>query len=60
MPRKLIGDNGITVISPGQQYARKDGKMLSVTTPLLVKDLIQLDELQATAESAGAARQPQP
>ncbi|HZM04775.1 MAG TPA: hypothetical protein VFC44_17375 [Candidatus Saccharimonadales bacterium] len=60
IPLKLIGDSGITIISPGQQYARKDGKMLSVKTPLLVQDLIQLDELQATSESAGAAKKPQP
>jgi DNA-binding response OmpR family regulator len=50
IPLKVIGENGITIIAAGQQFARKDGKMLPVSTTSYVKDLIQLDELQAITE----------
>jgi hypothetical protein len=52
IPLKVIGENGITIIAAGQQFARQDGKMLPVTSTLYVKDLIQLDELQAITEEA--------
>jgi hypothetical protein len=50
IPIKVIGDNGITIIAAGEQFTRKDGKMLSASPSLYVKDLIQLDELQAINE----------
>jgi hypothetical protein len=52
IPLKVIGESGITILAAGQQFAKKDGKMLPLDTSLWVKDLIQLDELQAAVEIA--------
>jgi hypothetical protein len=52
IPIKLIGENGITIIAAGQQFARKDGKMLPVSADIWVNDFIQLDQLQAIIEEA--------
>jgi len=61
IPLKVIGENGITIISAGEQFARKDGKMLPVSSTAYVNDLIQLDELQAITESPAPAQQsPEP
>jgi hypothetical protein len=60
MPLKVYGENGITVIAAGEQFSAKDGKMLSTTTPSFTKDLIQLDELQADTEAAGAQKPAKP
>ncbi len=49
-PLKLTGENGITIIGAGEQFARKDGKNLPMSTTLWVNDLIQLDDLQAITE----------
>jgi hypothetical protein len=54
IPLKLMGQNGITIISAGQQFAPKDGKMLPLDTGLWVKDLIQLDELQSIMQESAA------
>jgi hypothetical protein len=51
IPLKVIGENGITIIAAGEQFSRKEGKMLPVSPALWVKDLIQLDELQASTET---------
>jgi len=59
IPLKVIGENGITIIAAGQQFARKDGKPLPVSTSSYVEDLIQLDELQAITDG-GAPEQPSP
>jgi CheY-like chemotaxis protein len=50
IPIKLIGENGITIIAAGQQFAKKDGKMIPISTGLWVENLIQLDQLQAITE----------
>ena len=50
IPLKVIGENGITIIASGQQFARKDGKMLPLESSEWVKELIQLDQLQAAGE----------
>ena len=47
IPIKLIRENGVTIITAGQQFAPKNGKMLPVNADIWVKDYIQLDELQA-------------
>jgi hypothetical protein len=39
------------VISAGQQFDKKDGKVLPASPPLWVKDMIELDELQAATEN---------
>jgi len=51
IPLKVIGDTGITVISPGQSFAAKEGKMLPAATPEEVKTLIELDELQELTDN---------
>jgi hypothetical protein len=51
IPLKLIGENGITIITAGQQFAKKDGKMLPASTNMWVKDYIELDELQAIVDA---------
>jgi hypothetical protein len=57
----VIGESGITDISAGQQFDRKDGKMLPASTTFWVKQLIELDQLQAaTEEIAGRAPAPKP
>jgi hypothetical protein len=51
IPLKVIGENGITVISAGQQFDKSDGKVLPASTSVWVKDMIELDELQAATEN---------
>jgi hypothetical protein len=50
IPMKVIGENGITIVAAGQQFARKDGKMLPVDSNAWVKEMIQLDQVQAAGE----------
>jgi hypothetical protein len=50
IPLKVIGETGITIVAAGQQFARIDGKMLPTKSNEWVKDLIQLDQLQAAGE----------
>jgi DNA-binding response OmpR family regulator len=59
IPLKVIGENGITIVAAGQQFAGKDGKMFEVAAPLLVQDLIQMDELKAGMDKP-AAPEPSP
>jgi hypothetical protein len=61
IPLKVIRENGITVIAAGQQFDPKEGKTLAASPPLWVKDMIELDELQAvTEEPAAKAPSPKP
>jgi hypothetical protein len=61
IPLKVIGENGITVIAAGQQFDKKDGKALAASPTLWVKDMIELDELQAINEAPVVkATPPQP
>ena len=61
IPLKVIGESGITIVTAGQQFAKKDGKMLPVDSSAWVKDFIELDELQAIMETtAVAAPSPKP
>ena len=57
IPLKVVGENGVTVIAAGQQFDKKDGKMLAASPTLWVKDMIELDELQAATEEP-AAKEP--
>ena len=50
IPLKVTGESGITIITAGQQFAKKDGEMLPASPSVWVKDLIELDELQASTE----------
>jgi hypothetical protein len=57
IPLKVIGENGITILAAGEQFAAKDGKTFAVSSSLWVKELIELDELQATTEGPIATEQ---
>jgi CheY-like chemotaxis protein len=54
IPLKVIGENGITVIAAGQQFDPKAGKPFAASPPLWVKDMIELDELQAVTDEPAA------
>jgi hypothetical protein len=54
IPLKLIGENGTTIIAAGQQFSRQNGKMLPLSGASYVKDLVQLDELQASTDGPAA------
>jgi hypothetical protein len=61
VPLKVIGESGVTLIMAGQQFAHKDGKVLPVDSNSWVKDMIQIDELEAITETAkGAEPSPKP
>jgi hypothetical protein len=49
-PLKVIGETGVTVITPGQKFSAKDGKMFSLAAPEDVKLLMVFDELDSLAE----------
>lgn len=51
IPLKVIGETGITVITAGQQFDKKAGRMFPASTTAYVNDLIQLDELQAIMDA---------
>jgi hypothetical protein len=54
IPLKVICENGITVVAAGQQFDTKDGKALAASPSRWVKDMIELDELQAATENPAA------
>ncbi len=58
LPLKVIGETGITIVSAGQQFSQKDGKMLPLSASPLVKDMIELDAMEASAEAAAAETRP--
>jgi len=51
IPLKVIGENGITVVAAGQQFDQKEGKAFVAPPTLWVKEMIELDELQAATEA---------
>jgi hypothetical protein len=55
IPLKLIRENGITVVAAGQQFDPKEGKALDASPSSWVKEMIELDELQAVTEQPAAA-----
>jgi hypothetical protein len=58
VPLKVIGENGITIIGAGQQFDKKEGKMLPVSANSWVKEMIELDELQAASQEPLAKKSP--
>lgn len=50
IPLKVIGETGVTIITPGQQFLPKEGKLFPLDPPLAVKAIIEFDELQALGE----------
>lgn len=53
-PLKVIGETGITVVAPGQQFNKKEGKAFHVDAPAAVQGLIDFDELDQMGEKAAA------
>lgn len=50
IPLKLIGEKGVTVITPGQTFSAKEGKMLPQDPKESVVSMLEFDELHAIAE----------
>jgi hypothetical protein len=50
VPLKVIGETGVTVITPGKKFSAKDGKLFSLAAPEAVELLIDFDELDSLAE----------
>ncbi|MDB6038291.1 MAG: hypothetical protein JWM99_2132 [Verrucomicrobiales bacterium] len=50
IPLKVIGETGVTVISPGQKFNSKEGKSFAVAPSETVESLIDFDELDSLAE----------
>ena len=51
IPLKVISENGITVVAAGQQFDPRDGQALAASPSDWVKEMIELDELQAMSEA---------
>ena len=51
VPLKVIGESGITVVAAGQQFDKKEGKAFVAPPTLWVKDMIELDELEAATQT---------
>jgi hypothetical protein len=49
-PLKVVGETGITVISPGMKFSAKEGKLLPLAPPEAVESMIVFDELDSLAE----------
>lgn len=50
IPLKVFGETGVTVITPGQKFNAKDGKVFALEPPEAVNLLIDFDELDSLAE----------
>jgi hypothetical protein len=50
VPLKLIGETGITVITPGQKFNAREGKMFALNATAAVEEFIDLDEIQSLGE----------
>jgi len=49
-PLKVIGETGVTVITPGMKFSAKAGKVFSQDPPEAVASLIVFDELDSLGE----------
>jgi len=54
VPLKVIGETGITIITPGQRFNAKEGKMFRLEASSEVADLIDLDDIQSLGEQLTA------
>lgn len=50
VPLKVIGQTGVTIITPGQKFNSSEGKVFPLATPEAVQLLIDFDELDSLAE----------
>jgi hypothetical protein len=55
VPLKVMGETGVTVISPGMKYNAREGKMYSPDPRESVKALIEFDELDSLTEKTAAS-----
>jgi hypothetical protein len=58
VPLKVIGETGVTIITPGQKFNAREGKLLPLETPESVAWLIDFDELDSMAEKLAPSEQP--
>jgi CheY-like chemotaxis protein len=56
IPARAVGGNGITIVAAGEQFERKDGKMLPASPSSWVKELIELDDLEASTEKLASEK----
>ncbi len=54
IPLKVVHENGITVVAAGEQFSKKDGKTLPLDSGVWVKELMQMDELDAVVDTSVA------
>jgi hypothetical protein len=59
VPLKVVGETGITVISPGMKFNAKDGKMLPANAANEVEMLIDIDELHSISDQTNAVKKPE-
>lgn len=50
VPLKVIGETGVTIVTPGQKFHAKEGKLFPLNPPESVELLIDFDELDSLAE----------
>ena len=58
LPLKVIRETGVTVITPGQTFLAKEGKLLPQAPSEAVLSLIEFDELHTLAEIEAASQSP--
>lgn len=57
VPLKVIGETGVTIITPGMKFTGKEGKMFAVAPPEVVATLLIFDELDSVIEQADPSDQ---
>lgn len=50
IPLKVIGETGVTIVTPGQKFHAKEGKLFPLDPPESVELMIDFDELDSLAE----------
>jgi hypothetical protein len=50
VPLKVIAETGVTIITPGQKFSAKEGKVFALNSSETVESLIDFDELDSLAE----------
>ena len=58
VPLKVFGETGVTIITPGQKFNTKEGKLLPLEIPESVAWLIDFDEIDSMAEKLTSPEQP--
>lgn len=58
VPLKVIGETGVTIITPGQKFSPKEGKVFNLEPSEAVTQLIDFDELESVAEESAPIAEP--